>query len=443
MPTISHTKPGYRATAFEGEFRIHNVPVFVECKRGDFEVNARWIKAAVDYAKQQQRDNYYPPLHVIHHGDGQEVTHAGWFEIRHAAPITLKARRLTAVYADLVITNPEVVDLVVNKRLPYRSVEIFDPEGPPVIDTVALLDHEPPYHELPMLFVSDVDDQTSSVQPCTFANAWTWEQRETPKGVVACFRKIRRHVSNDMATTTEATKPEDFGAGVEFADDNGDDKKDKDNGEKAQESDGLDVSGVVKAIESGEISIADMDLILAAIQSQGAAAEPEAEEPAPAAVPGGGEAMKKTPEQLQAFAKMQGKIDALELKDKARDDADKRRIEVAEALQRLEGRPLGADLEARLTKFHQEHGSEAFKPYVEAMEMTAPAPISGDAGERFIKQMGNVPEVAMKYQEYGTDAVDKAAKFAREWDELRTRGLKVTLENYVAGRMAQTAAQEN
>lgn len=451
MPTTAtHTRPGYAAVKGGNEFRIVGVPIFVECTRGDFKADAQWVKKAVDHAKLQQRDNYYPPVHIVHHGDGN-VQHAGWFEITHAAPITLQKKRLTAVFADLVLTNPDAADLVQSKRLPYRSVEIFDPEGSPAIDTLALLDHEPPFHELPMLFVRDVEEQ----EPATFSSAWTLEQTQTQQGPMTCIRRFQRRNFSDQERQTMAehiTTSTTFGAGVidpdkapiVFADD--DKPKDKDDGEKQEGDDSatLDVSAVVKAIQSGDISVNDMDAILAAIQAQGGEAAPDEEQPAPAAVPGG-EAMTKNPELTERFAKISGENEALKARLDERDELDSRTKDVNEAMQLLDGRPMGADFEGKLIAFHKEHGAKAFKTHVESIEQTS-AVFHGDAGKKaaFTGQNGNLSESVMHYQKDGTDAVEKAAKFSADWKELSGRGMtRMPEARYLAVNMALAATKEN
>ena len=239
-----------------------------------------------------------------------------------------------------------------------------------------------------------------------------------------------------MATKPHPPGTEPFGVGVRqrvnFADD--DNPKDDDKDEKMIDE-SLDVSAVVKAIESGAISVADMDAILAAIQSQGATEEPAADEPAPAAAPGA-EAMTAQRGTMSAqMAAMQGKLDALETKDVERDTEDKCRTDVAEALQRLAGRPMGADLEARLMAFHQSHGPEAFKAYIDSMAETFGIVPSAEAtGSVFNANAGQTPAVAMKYMEGGgsTADVDRAANFARQWQIFKDRGATaMTQERYV------------
>lgn len=431
--TATHTAMGYRATREGDTLTVHRVPIFVECERGEHNFDAVWIAQAVATAHQDERESYLPPLHVRHHEPSTDATNsvraAGVFRILGAEPITFKGSRRTAILADLIITNPEIAAEVEAMRLPYRSVEIFNVDRPK-IDSLALLDHEAPFLELPMLMVADVEEIT----------------RAGDSPMVACFRRgagarLLFREENPMETKTKAAEAEPFGAGVVdetktalFADDA---KKDDDaKGEDMEADGGLDVAAVCKAIESGEISVSDMDAILAAIQAQKTETAPEEEDVAggaPAAAPGY-EAMKNEPDTDLAaqFAALRGENEGLKARLDERDAAEQRTRDVAEAVTRLDGRPLGADLEERLMSFHAEHGGAAFAAYVDGLAKSVGVlPRDDSRGAAFASQLGSVPEVAMKYQDRGTDAVDKAARIAREWEEQQGAGLRVPLERYV------------
>jgi len=162
-PAATHRAPGFKVTKTDDKTIFHRVPIFAECARGDAVFNAEWIAQAVASAKQQERDGYFPPLHTRHHEPATDVTDAvraaGYFRILDAGPLTMQGRRVTAIYADLIVTDPFLAGEIERARYPYRSVEIFNTEGPPNIDSLALLDHEAPYLRLPMLSAGDVEDR--------------------------------------------------------------------------------------------------------------------------------------------------------------------------------------------------------------------------------------------------------------------------------------------
>jgi hypothetical protein len=451
--------PGYRASASDGTLTIFDVPIFVECKRGDAAFDAAWLEAAVARAKEAERDGYLPPLHVNHHkpGDaGSSVRAAGFFRVTGVRPIMMKGERVLAVFADLVVTDPSVTVDVMQKRLPYRSVEIFD-VAKPGIDGLALLDHEAPYLELPMLMVTDVDDpQARVVASATFAQPWPVAGSAPTREPVACFRRgpTAHLLFQDMEPNPKPTADE---TGTE--------------GEGTERE--LDLDGVIAAIEDGSISMADMDRLIAAIQQQrqDRSTNATSSAPAPAAAPESNPniAMSKnddkpavpaadpakvapaTPAPVAPatmdkgdadarFAAMAGEIIALKGQLGARDAADKRRDDVALAMKRLAGRPLGADLEKELVAFHEGHGPAAFALHVETIAKMSPAiPASHSAAAlAFAAQADSTPDVAQPYLELGADAVAKAARLAREWEENSERGYtRMSQERYVQINMAR------
>jgi hypothetical protein len=480
--TTTHTAMGYRATrAEDGTLTIHRVPIFVECERGDVQFNAEWIATAVKNAKAQQREGYLPPLHIRHHEPATDANNAvraaGFFKILGAEAITFKGARRTAILADLIITCPITQEEVLAKRLPYRSVEIFNVDRP-AINGLALLDHEAPFLELPMLLVAEVDDQQREpgtdyvvaagvryeggreavgVPGGTFKRGWSMDGRVNDEPMVACFRRghtahlLMQDEENLMPKTAEQIAAEEAEAAkrAQFADDDkGGDGDKGDKGDKSEDMEGgeggLDVKAIVKAIADGSISVADMDAIIEAIQAQkGGSEEPEgdpaANTPAPAAAPGA-EAMKDTNDNAANFARLTGENEALKARLDARDEADATKADVDGAMERLSGKPLGADLRERLVNFRKDHGADAFKSYVDGLAGAVGTHPTKDGAESFSGQAGAVPEVAMKYQDKGTDAVDRAANFAREWRSLNDAGhTRMSEERYVEINMERSA----
>ena len=448
------TALGFAATQTDEGLVVHNVPIFCACARGDIQFDEVWIKAAVEKAMSRQRGNYNPPLHIRHHKDVAEandpVRAAGFFRVTGTGPITLNKTRRTAIFADLVFTDPNAAHEAMSMRLPYRSVEIFNVEKEPSIDGLALLDHEAPYLELPMLKVGEVTEARSEgVAGATFQHL----DESSERASVVAFSRQGNTVSltfredQDMGSKKtesppdpKATSKTQSGQQNFDIDPNGPDPKkfaeDEGGGEGATAP--LDVAAVCKAIESGEISVSDMDSILAAIQSQNSEPKPEPEaEVAPAPSPG--EVMKAPTEKGMSFATALGKIDALEAANLQRDETDKRKGEVDAAMVRLSGLPLGADLHDKLNKFHASYGSTAFGDYVESFAHNTPAAHNSDdpKAAAFDAQGGKLPDVAMSYSEQGTDAVNRAASFAKEWEQLQGSGIKTSLDAYVKSNMAR------
>ena len=141
----------------------------------------------------------------------------------------------------------------------------------------------------------------------------------------------------------------------------------------------------------------------------------------------------------EEFAKLKGENEAIRAEVNAFKASAERESDVKAAMEELEGKPLGADLEDRLQKFHKEYGASAFKAYVEGLSKSTGVP-PGDRGRAndFSSQAANVSEVALKYQDGGTDAVDAAARFSREWSQLKQSGYtRMSEDRYVAVNMAK------
>tara|TARA_R100000458_G_scaffold11201_1_gene8956 strand:+ start:997 stop:2397 length:1401 start_codon:yes stop_codon:yes gene_type:complete len=453
MQPVTNTVPGFKVTKTEGKTIFHRVPIFAECSRGDLTFGADWIAGAVAEAKQQERDGYLPPLHTRHHEPATEQSNSvegiGVFRIVEASPFSFKGTRITAIFADLIVTDDRVAEEIENMKYPYRSVEIFDPEGSPKINGLALLDHEAPYLELPMLFAGEIDDKregkyVASANKPTFSLNYAdkpgdhllWSSRSGNRTALL-FKFPNEDMTN--TTNTEQSVPTNF-------EDNGEDKKPaymEDNGDDNQENmeeGGMDINAVCEAIKSGEISVADMDALLEAIQAQ--QSEPEAVEEvsdeddvAPAPAPGA-EIMKGSSAMAQNFAKIQGENEALKARLDARDAQDKCRADVANAMKRLEGKPLGSDLEERLTLFHNNAKGDdvLFKAYVDSMANTAGMLPVDNNGEIFSAHP-KTPKSAMAFQSLGSEAVDKASQFARQYAELKG-GIRASEEAYVRVNMS-------
>lgn len=224
-----------------------------------------------------------------------------------------------------------------------------------------------------------------------------------------------------------------------------DEKKDDDKDEnmESDEGGGLDVGAVVKAIESGEITVADMDAILAAIQAQGGQEEPAEEEPeavaAPAATPGAVAMKKETSADSVQMAALAGKVEAMEALTRERDSKELREKDVAAAVKRLEGRALGSDHETLWLKVHEEHGPAAFASRIDELAATLGVVPTQTGGAQMVAQDGKQPECVLKFYKQGPDEGERAARLAAKWPELKALGMSVPLERYVESGMKAQA----
>lgn len=438
---------GYRASWRDGgkTLVVHDVPIFCECYREPPEgaetfnghYDAAWIRAVVARGRASEAEGYCPPLHVWHHDDPRkEPIAAGHFGNLRAGPIRFQGTSRLAVLADLFVTNPTVQQEILDKRLPYRSIEIYNCDKPK-IDSLALLDHEAPFLELPMLMVAEVKGQArpERVENSTFGQSWQLDHSCAESPVLACFRRATAahllfHDSPGvaMADNDEDKKPDEK-----------DEDKDKSEEMQAAETSEQDaaVEAVCQALKDGSITASNLARLQQDIMGLESATAPELAG-TPAAP--GGEAMKApTGGELIQVAKMQAKFDALEAKYREREDQEKRKDAVGEAMKRLADRPLGAldTLEKKLGAFYDAHGPAAFKAYVDDLHANvAPSRARHEAPENFTTQ--HLSPVVMAYQEVGPEHVDRAAAFSAEWHQLREQGYsQASEEAFVAFHMGR------
>lgn len=497
-----------------GRMTLFDVPVFVTCKRGKHDFNEAWLRGAVDDALRGECDGYLPPMHVKHHGaTGDTVESAGLFRMKRVEVMPYKGEPRLTILADMIYTKPSVIGDVIANRLPYRSVEIYDAKEKK-IDSLALLDHEAPFLELPM--TADVSGE--SVEPSTFSQPFDVSAVVDQGPVVAFFSRGSRFavlMENDImpsdyrpvhfqkddeeeekkaAETTEAEPtPEGAPAGDEetalpdeaaapdaepeaipeaapdaapeqemLAEEAGPDTSWMEP-EAAAPVGPIDAEAIVTAILEGTISIKDFHSIQNAMATVESAMHP-AEEPKmegeptvdeggnevyseemeedrkrkapPAAAPA--EAMQRqiTPDHAAVMAR----LDAAEQKIAQREEEDSIREDTEAAAKTLDGRLLGENPIARLTTFRREHGKEAFAAYVKTLDDTLPHPMSG----RFNNAPGSdafdfgapLPDEVMAFQKHGTEAVERASRFAREYQQLKERRMvNVPLDRYLEIQM--------
>lgn len=440
------TAQGYRATQMaDGTLVVHDVPIFCTCERvqvigGEkttLVFDEKWIRAAFAKAKSHEAEGYLPPLHGYHHDDGKEVKPAGFFRITRVGSVTLHGEKRPALIADLVFTDPNAREDVLAKKTPYLSVEIFKVLGPPKIDSLALLSDEAPFLEMPLLLVGNVDKQESAL---AFASLRQYASSE--RMPVLAFRQRGERAALLFRNGETAMADES----------KSDEKKDDEKGEGTKmEAAALDITAIVKAIEDKSISVAQMEEIQAAIAKAMATkadpAEEEVKEAPEAAVPGA--AMKAGADNDLAikFARMQGELESTKNALGAIQAEAARTRDVAAAMKRLDGRPMGSDLEARLTKFHAEYGASAFKAYVDGLDTCAPNPLTGDDssaafGANANGQGGKLTEAVAAYMKSANPGdVDLAAKFSREYHDLKSAGVSIGTEaDYIRTNMQRREA---
>jgi hypothetical protein len=205
------TESGYRTSrAPNGDLIIHDVEIFCETERDGAVFDVVWLRHAFNYAMQQQQDRYLPPLHVKHHAPGNDVKACGKFQIKKLKQIPYKGQNVAALIADLFVNCKETEEALMLGKFPYRSVELTDP-AVAQIDGLALLDHDAPYLELPMLMTQPVGAGATDVSYETLFQGYRVTACSNDPGMMTCFSKTKTRstfVLFDMPIATQ--KPVHF-----------------------------------------------------------------------------------------------------------------------------------------------------------------------------------------------------------------------------------------
>ena len=395
----------------DGSVTLHDVEVFAEFAHPKgFEFDREWIESAVAKLKAKESEGYLPPIHVLHHEGMNEVEQAGFFRVTGTRMLTLDGKRVLGVIADLTITNPSAAERIQARQLPYRSVEILDVDNP-FLDTLALLDHQPPALKFPMLGMEGFGAQFGEF---TFHRHRIAEQ--AGKGLEVLASAAGGSASRVLFRASPMEKNDDDDTKPKQMADDGDDG-------------GISVKDVCAAIKSGSISVADFEEIEKAMAERSAPEVDDDDDDAPDDMMAGPDSQEKVQmsdpaSQVPATdPKMAARVFELEAKLQAREAADQRRSDVSKALQLLDGRALGADAEAKFSAYHENHGPAAFSAYVKELAAILPMEMMGDEAAIYRLQdpgsQANSPEV-MAYDDPSDQRL--AAQFAAEYADLCAMG---------------------
>ena len=438
----------------DGTVTVHNVPIFSTCIRGETKYDRAWLDAAASFAAQAAKDGHFPPMHVHHHGGSDRPQSAGAFHIKGVREMPFKGRKVPMHVADLIFTNLSVFNAVKDKRLLYRSVET-DHAGKRIL-SLALLDSEAPFFDLPMTTVQEepAESATNDLGGEVVAS-------ETGVPVLAFARSDSTRVLMEFQmadeVTTETTgadntrtfdwrKAPDYTAPSKFMADESEDKDEGGDDEKMMEGEtaGIDADACVKAIEDGSISLADFEAIKAAMSAREGAVEEEApaEVEAPAETEGPAEIMQAGA--ADSFAALQLEVRTLKAQQAKfmQDNERGQAIDGYLAQVVAEGRISGEGFRQELEQFAAAHGTDAMKDY--AAKAIAAMPPTADTSF----SLGSTSEQPKEVQKYMSDPAlyERAKAFAATYDPAANRvPLERALDNLFAfpGQSARFNVQEN
>lgn len=144
----------------DGTFDVHGVPVVCELKkgeRGDLEIDRDWLTRAFKKFRTRAAEKYLPPVHVRHHAKNLIAPKVGFFKIARLGQMQYDGEQRAVLFADLVGIKAETAESIQRGELPYVSIE-FMPKGEPEIQSLALLDSEPPQCKFALLTIGQVID---------------------------------------------------------------------------------------------------------------------------------------------------------------------------------------------------------------------------------------------------------------------------------------------
>ena len=152
---------GYRAKQNDdGTWDILDVPIMADFEFGRKKlkkVDRSWMTTAIDKCSSRfQEDGYLPPCHIYHHGDpGKPTKRVGHFLLTHASRERFEGRKRWVLFANLTQIPDAIYQRIKDGELPYRSVEVIEPDGSPEIDSLALLEDEAPFFKFGVLTIDE------------------------------------------------------------------------------------------------------------------------------------------------------------------------------------------------------------------------------------------------------------------------------------------------
>lgn len=146
----------------DGTYTIFGVELFAECERKGKAYDEKWMEDAVTLMRAREVDNYRPALHRVHTDKATGIPKIsdeaeGYVGNTQKAKVRLAGAKneVWGIVGDLLSVTADMFEKIQKKRITNRSVEVLVPNGPPEIDSVALLGATAPAHAFPQLDLED------------------------------------------------------------------------------------------------------------------------------------------------------------------------------------------------------------------------------------------------------------------------------------------------
>lgn len=384
----------------DGMYVIHDVPIMAEVPRGEKgnrrKVGKSWMVKAVLKAKKRFReDNYKAPLHIEHHGKS-ETRAAGFVRPTAVRQFRYEGRPVYAIFADLEVT-PEVLKEIKERRLPYRSVEIFTWDKPE-INSLALLTTEVPFFRFDVLTLNESEEperfQVGPVSVCS---------RPDKNGC----RAILFSFQGDIKMADESRKERADVDSYEY-------EEGKEEGEKEEKHDLQD--------RDDEI----LDLLRQILDAVGGAAVEEVAEAE----------IVEAPVEQSALAALSGKIAALESQERKRHSIELNARIVTKAMMDISAWDPDSGTRQHLTELVKLSAApeKTAQQFVESFKTSVPKrPFRTlEDYDASLGAGGADHAEVLRFAEAGPDALDAAREASTQYDELIERGMITgTRENFI------------
>jgi len=412
----------YRATRNEnGTVNIHDVEIFGELSKGERgnaeAIGSEWMASAISTARMRESESFKYVCHTQHNGHGATAP-AGYLRLSDVKKTTLGGKEIDALHADLVSVPAGVFQDIMDRKLPYRSVEI-NRLGQPEINTLALLSTSPPHFQFPVL-----DDSTIELN----------ETADVPEPVAAFAALMDEHSLGGGDTETMKNLTLSYSGGALVAtSDSGATFKASDTAEPRQGEFIITTpeGAFAATFEAGEDDSAKLQATIDTLT-----AEVDALKAAKPSDDG-----DKFAALQSENAKMSARLDVLAEADAERTEDKRTATRETAAIASLKdaGWHVPAKCAENIAKFAAEANEALLDDYVEEFKATRPkdprsaAKISADA-----KNL--VPE---KFKDLSPDDLEEAGKFSSEFDDLSAAGLcrGMTREDYVDSQLNRTTVE--
>lgn len=379
-----------------GTWTVKDVPVFAECTYGDRHFSEAWVDEALATMTKEQESGHVFPMHIHHTTDKTAVVEpAGAFKVTRKGPVRLRGEVKPGLIGDLTFTNKVAADRCKNFQLLWRSPEI-PKTGAARLRSLALLDREAPHLPMEVLAVKEQAKTAGTAYAPVPAPTWTLAAGEAvhafsdradaiyalmegttmPEPVAAAKPKYRRRADGTFVLLSptgaeeviafEEEKPKDDAPPAPKSDD-----APKDDGEDKGGGKGDPVKALLDKIREMKLTREQHKALEAGIAEIFKDEAPVSDTPGDVAPV----TMKESAEVIALREKVletSTRLGAVEMANKARAEAEKRREAVAKGVKRLESRQTQSTLEADLIVMAEQGGVEAVERTVALLEKSLP-----------------------------------------------------------------------